>query len=287
MKTYKKDQYKQPLALEEKLELFRNEAIENPATSLFEINKAYQFSKTILYEELLIELAYSLDKNRLKLFIDDAKKLKHSVANFFKDSFSHVQLKVETIPLPNQVQWLANWTTYLLFNDDQSPRYPDVESADFKQFIDYLEQNYDDNKLPLSLRLRFGLLLAYSYIIPIIKDANQASFEMNPRVLRCPLNISPKDIHVACDDYRLQMVLYWLKQIMTLSGCHKQDTLNLRADCNDLLYQFNKHFFPQYLYNTLCNIGQAFFSAASNFQSITYPSGPDDEAEIEHVSVRN
>lgn len=128
----RKKRNRKKMPLEVRLELFRSEIDKKPQLSLHEINILYRLPNQSLYEEILaliVELAFSLDADRLKTLIADAEKLGYSTMVVFQDSFARIRLRFDTIPLPHQVQWLANWAAYLLFNEDQSPRYePESES---------------------------------------------------------------------------------------------------------------------------------------------------------------
>ena len=269
------------------LKLFCTDVEKNALTdsfkSIHEINKIYGLTEQYIYEAVLhqsVKLGHSLDPARLKILISDAEQLNHTSLDFFVDSFERLRLASEDIPLPHQIQWLANWAIFLLFNADKSPKYNDLDSDGFKQFISCLRENYDNQDLPLSLRARFALLIAYSYILPALSNSNCESFEINPRVTRCPIQLLPKNIQVNHDDYRLQMHLFWLNEVIKLPNNHKMDILNLQADCKDLIREINTHFWPRVFYSTLTHIGQAFFAAANRYQSTVYPTAPDMESAV-------
>lgn len=284
----RKKAQKKPEQILSKLELFHKDVTKNISSalniprkdfkSLLEVNNPYALPDKYIYEEALnlaVELVHSLDHHRLKILISDVEKLNHNVVDFFQDCFSRLRAESEDIPLPNQIQWLANWAQFLLFNEDKSSRYTDVESNDFKQFIICMEKNYHDSELPLSLRVRFGLLIAYSYIIPAFNNINCDDFEINPRATQCPFKISPNHISVDYNTYGLQMFLFWMEKLISQPATYQQDILNLQADCKELVKKFNWHFLPQVCYTSLMRMGQAFFSAADKYQSCVYPTGPD------------
>lgn len=132
----------------------------------------------------------------------------------------------------------------------------------------------------LSLRLRFGLLIAYLYIIPAMQHVNNNDFEINPRPTRSSFRFSPKDVDIHRGSFNLDAYLFWLNEITALKGEHKLDTLNLRADCKELIYKFKIHFFPQIFYGFMGKVSCAFFSAAHKYQSIIHPTAPNEELDL-------
>lgn len=192
--------------------------------------------------------------------------------DFFVDCYTMLMCSNQHIS--EKVQWLSDWTPYLLFIETPSEfirRYADLTSPEFEKFFNFAKKQFEDEELSLHLRLRFGLLITFAYAIPLYQGLGYNDFEISLRPIRKPYCLTPDYLKPAYNRHHFAHYLDWLERITHFKHNNRSlDVNNLIADCKQLAGQLSPPF-----YLKLAKMGQAFFVAAERFQSDLSGTGPD------------